>query len=229
MPSTVDLGRFFKENGFLILEKMVSNETLVDIEDSLKTFHLQQAGSRELLTEPWCCSLANQLKTNPLLNNVLPDAPIAIQCTFFQKTTDKNWLVPLHQDLSIPLKEKLVLEGFTGWSKKQGFIFAQPPANVLEKIVAVRIHLDDCHEEHGPLKVVAGTHLLGKIPEKDWLTIRDKYGEHLCTVSAGGAVIMHPLILHASSKAEQANGRRVLHFLFAPKALTEKIPFLFNV
>lgn len=220
---------FFKENGFLILENILPKPILADIEYALKGFNLQNAGSRELLTEPWCCLLANQLKTNALLNNILPKEPIAIQCTFFQKTIDKNWLVPLHQDLSIPLKEKLALDGFSGWSTKQGITFAQPPAGVLEEIVAVRIHLDDCHEEHGALKVVSGTHLSGRIAEKDWTAIRDKKGEQLCSVNAGGAIIMRPLILHSSSKAEKANGRRVLHFLFVPKTLSQTIPFLFTV
>ena len=226
---SLTLGLFFQEKGFLVLENILSKGMLVDIELSLENFNITDAGSRELLTEPWCCSLANQLKDHVLLNELLPKEPIAIQCTYFQKSIDKNWLVPLHQDLSIPLKEKLMLEGFSGWSKKQGLIFAQPPASVLENIVAVRIHLDDCHEEHGALKVVSGTHLSCRIPEKDWAIVRDREGEQLCTVSAGGAVIMSPLILHSSSKAKKANGRRVLHFLFAPNALTERIPFLFTV
>ena len=33
-------------------------------------------------------------------------------------------------------------------------------------MVTVRIHLDDCPEENGALKVVAGSHRAGKIPER---------------------------------------------------------------
>lgn len=40
---------------------------------------------------------------------------------------------------------------------------------------------------------------------------------------------MRPLILHSSSKAEQANGRRVLHFLFAPAALANELPLQFSI
>lgn len=40
---------------------------------------------------------------------------------------------------------------------------------------------------------------------------------------------MRPLILHSSSKAIEANGRRVLHFLFAPAELAKEIPFQFLI
>jgi hypothetical protein len=36
-----------------------------------------------------------------------------------------------------------------------------------------------------------------------------------CLVAAGGIVAMRPLILHASSKAESARPRRVLHIEYA--------------
>ena len=40
------------------------------------------------------------------------------------------------------------------------------------------------------------------------------------TFDAGGfAMLMRPLLLHASSKARGASRRRVLHFLFGPRQL----------
>ena len=36
-----------------------------------------------------------------------------------------------------------------------------------------------------------------------------------CTVPAGGVVVMRPLIVHASSKAESDLPRRVLHIEYA--------------
>jgi hypothetical protein len=36
-----------------------------------------------------------------------------------------------------------------------------------------------------------------------------------CLVAAGGIVAMRPLILHASSKAESARPRRILHIEYA--------------
>jgi hypothetical protein len=38
-------------------------------------------------------------------------------------------------------------------------------------------------------------------------------------VSRGGALVMKPLLLHASSKATRTMPRRVLHFVFGPPEL----------
>lgn len=135
----------------------------------------------------------------------------------------------LHQDLSIPVRHHLSAKGFSGWSHKQNMLFVQPPIQFMEQLVAVREHIDDCLHEHGPLKVVAGTHRDGKIAEAELPRIRDQIGEQECTVVKGDAVIMSPLIVHSSSKAIQTNGRRVLHFLFALATLAETIPFQFCV
>lgn len=217
----------FKDEGYLVLEHILNSDEVDVIQQQLINVDLTGAGSRELLSETWCKTLANQLKNHPVLSTLLPNPSKAIQCTYFQKSPEKNWLVPLHQDLSIPVKEQFTKEGFTGWSKKQGALFVQPPATITDQIIAVRLHIDDCLQAHGALKVVPTSHQLGRIPEKQWITIRDEKGEKECTVNAGGVVIMSPLILHSSSKATHANGRRVLHFLFVPESLTKEIPFLF--
>lgn len=202
--------RTFHDDGYLALENILAIDELNALKQQLVNIDVTGAGSRELLSERWCQTLANQ-------------------CTYFQKSSEKNWLVPLHQDLSIPVKEQFTKEGFTGWSKKQGALFVQPPSTITNQIIAVRLHIDDCLQAHGPLKVVPTSHQLGRIPEKQWVAIRDEKGEKECTVNAGGVVIMSPLILHSSSKASHANGRRILHFLFVPESLTKEIPFLFSV
>ncbi len=33
-----------------------------------------------------------------------------------------------------------------GWSEKEGSMFVQPPIALLERMVALRLHLDDCTE-----------------------------------------------------------------------------------
>lgn len=219
----------FSRHGFTIIEGLITEDQLSQIEQQLMQFKLTNAGSRELLTQPWCQQLAETLKMNAQLAHLLPINTVAIQCTYFKKTAEKNWLVALHQDLSIPVRHYLSAEGFSGWSHKQNMLFVQPPIQYMEQLVAVRVHIDDCLHEHGPLKVVAGTHRDGKIAEADLPRIRDQIGEQECTVVKGDAVIMRPLIVHSSSKAIQTNGRRVLHFLFAPATLAETIPFQFCV
>jgi ectoine hydroxylase-related dioxygenase (phytanoyl-CoA dioxygenase family) len=80
------------------------------------------------------------------------------KCTLFTKSPDKNWLFTLHQDLSIPVAERVGSSRCTGWSEKEGDLFVQPPITVLEQLVAIRLHLDDCDEQNGALRGVPGSH-----------------------------------------------------------------------
>jgi len=55
---------------------------------------------------------------------------VAVQCTLFDKSADKNWLVALHQDLSIPVHQRILHPECSGWSEKEGVVYAQPPVRV---------------------------------------------------------------------------------------------------
>jgi len=67
-----------------------------------------------------------------------------------------------------------------------------------------------------PSGVITGSHRKGRIPESDIPLVVAQGEEMLCTVNAGDALIMHPLLLHASSKPSVPSRRRVLHFLYGP-------------
>ena len=164
---------------------------------------------------------ADRLADEPRLRNYLPANARAVQCTLFAKTAESNWLVSLHQDLSMPVAERVESPACTGWSEKQGDTFVQPPISVLENVLAVRIHLDDCDARNGALCVVPGSHRLGRLSSDESARARDARGQHVVPVPKGGAMIMRPLLLHASSKSSVALPRRVLHFVYGPAALPE--------
>jgi ectoine hydroxylase-related dioxygenase (phytanoyl-CoA dioxygenase family) len=177
------------------------------------------AGTRNLLSAPWCAALANELSTHPDIAAHVPSGHAAVQCTYFEKTRDKNWLVTLHQDLSIPVAERVAHPALTGWSEKEGALYVQPTLEVLQDLVAVRLHIDACGAEDGPLRVVPGTHGMGLIPAQAGPALRDARGEITCLAAPGDVVLMRPLALHASSKATGHSRRKVLHFLFGPPKL----------
>ena len=125
----------------------------------------------------------------------------------------------LHQDLSIPVKDRVESAECSGWSEKEGQVYLQPPASVLEQIVAVRVHIDPCPSESGPLRVVPRSHSFGRVDAVRADKLRRERGQLLVPVSRGGALVMRPMILHASSKASHPQPRRVLHFVFGPRIL----------
>jgi hypothetical protein len=63
-----------------------------------------RAGSRTLLDQAWCRHLAGALRGDARINSLLPRGALAVQCTLFDKSPTKNWLVALHRDLSLPVK-----------------------------------------------------------------------------------------------------------------------------
>lgn len=143
----------------------------------------------------------------------------AVQCTWFEKSAERNWLVTIHQDLSIPVAVRVDHPALSGWSQKEGIQFVRAPLEVLEKLVAVRIHLDPCGIDDGPLRVVPGSHVQGILSDEQALALRLAGGETVCVAPAGAALVMRPLLLHASSKGSGASARRVLHFVFGPREL----------
>lgn len=176
-----------------------------------------EAGSRELLDLDWCRQLAAQVRIAFGQLRILPTTHRAVQCSLFQKSDRCNWKVPLHQDLSVPVAARGDHPRLKGWSNKDGRWFVQPPAPLLDDMLAVRLHLEPCDTGDGPLRVVPGSHRHGSLAPAQARSIRDAMGEHLCVARAGDAMAMRPLLLHASSKANSPAGtRRVLHFLFGP-------------
>jgi ectoine hydroxylase-related dioxygenase (phytanoyl-CoA dioxygenase family) len=172
-----------------------------------------------MLRQPWCCDLAKILRNEPKIRSRLPNDAVAVQCTFFDKSEHQNWLVAYHQDLSIPVSERIASTTCSAWSEKEGIIFVQPPVEVLEQLVAVRIHLDGCTDENGPLRVVPGSHMKGRLSAEDAQRYRSTTEEVTCNAPRGSALLMRPLVLHSSSKAKNPRPRRVLHFLFGPPEL----------
>jgi ectoine hydroxylase-related dioxygenase (phytanoyl-CoA dioxygenase family) len=209
----------FDRLGFTIIESVLSQPQIEDAIEHIDRISFNTAGTRNLLEYLWCIELVDVLRANSTIASLMPDLPVAVQCTLFDKTIDKNWLVPLHQDLSIPVRERCEHIYLSGWSHKEGILYVQPPIEVLEKLVAIRVHIDDCNRDNGALRVVPGSHDRGRISTADIPTLKTTNGEQLCSVQQGGALIMRPLLLHASSKAIIPNRRRVLHFLFGSASL----------
>ena len=215
------VGQAFANDGYIVIPNILSSLDADDLANLIGDIVGGKAGTRRLLDKDWCARLARRLADDPSVRGLLPVDARVVQCTLFEKTNESNWLVSLHQDLSIPVAERVESPGCSGWSRKQGETFVQPPIAVLENVLAIRLHLDDCDERNGALRVVPGSHQLGRLSSDQAIRAREARGEHAVSVSKGGAMIMRPLLLHASSKSSIAVPRRVLHFVYGPAELPE--------
>ena len=219
----------FSELGFAVLPDVLPVAEAERLTALLPPLNTRGRSSRTLLTAQWCHDLARLLQLHPVIALLLPERSVAVQCTLFSKSPEANWLVALHQDLSIPVSARVSSPECTGWSEKEGEIFVQPPLVILESLLAVRVHLDPCPSEAGALRVVPGSHRRGRLGGAEAAKMRAAQGETIVSVTQGGALLMRPLLLHASSKAAQDTTRRVLHFVFGPRELPCGLQWAFAV
>jgi len=168
-----------------------------------------------------------RIMQHPVISDIVHSAlgagAFMVKGILFDKHPGSNWNVPWHQDLTVAVRERTVAAGYGPWSVKAGVIHVQPPVPILERMLAVRLHLDDCGDSDGPLRVLPGSHRHGEIAGQSLRAARERYPEVTCPVARGGLLAMRPLLLHASSRAATATRRRVLHLEFAACELAGRV------
>jgi ectoine hydroxylase-related dioxygenase (phytanoyl-CoA dioxygenase family) len=220
----------FNRRGFEIIDGAFDTKTIdfltfelskQDFGETVKQRKSVTFGVRNLANvAPFIKEFANSKSVRKLIKPVGGDKTQLVRAIFFDKTPEANWKVPFHQDLTIAVKEKKETDGFSAWTFKANILHVQPPVSVLENIVALRIHLDKTDDSNGALRVIPGSHRFGRLSAKKIQELKLKNKIETCSVEKGGAMLMRPLLLHASSSAENASHRRVLHFEFS----SEKLP-----
>jgi hypothetical protein len=63
--------------------------------------------------------------------------------------------------------------------------------------------------------VIAGSHAAGVLTDAQVNNYARRHPSTTCPVPRGGVLAMRPLIMHASSKAQDESPRRVLHIEYA--------------
>lgn len=222
MQQTLQTLTQFENDGFILLKSVVSSEQIEQLTTAVEAARLEQAaaGVRNLLSR---CSAVNAFAKSSvafkIAEEILGVAAMPVRAILFDKTPAANWYVTWHQDLSIPVKNKIDSEGFGPWSMKDGIQHVQPPAAILEKMVSLRIHLDACSDSNGAIKFIAGSHRAGLLAPEQLAWWRDNHNSVVCPAERGDIIAMRPLVLHSSSLSELPDHRRVLHLEYASATL----------
>jgi ectoine hydroxylase-related dioxygenase (phytanoyl-CoA dioxygenase family) len=213
-----------KCEGFAVWPAFADEETIATLIGALEAEHDSEAARRgasgvyamrNLLSIRAVRDFAASPKVCAALSPVLGQSFHAVRGILFDKTPGANWKVGWHQDLSIAVKNRIEVPGFAPWSQKAGVWHVQPPREVLENMLTLRLHFDECDEANGPLRVVPASHCNGKLAPDEINALRARNGQVICTCPRGGALWMRPLLLHASSPATSPRHRRVVHIEFA--------------
>jgi ectoine hydroxylase-related dioxygenase (phytanoyl-CoA dioxygenase family) len=204
-----------QQDGFAVvpvcLDESVVERFCVEFDDT-------QHPQRNLLSVPSVRRLAVSRSVREIVEIILGKNCFAVRGIFFNKTRSSNWKVVWHQDLTIAVGERKDLSGFGPWTTKGGVLHVQPPAEILGGILAIRLHLDESSLDNGPLRVIPGSHRHGRL-STDQVASGQRAKAMTCTVPKGGALVMRPLLLHASSACAIPKSRRVIHLEFAAAEL----------
>ena len=215
------------DNGFTIIDNLYSTE---EVEQILATINKANTTKDTFRKSTDLFAIRQFLKEIPATNNLIFTDKLkylirqlwgydyfAVKSIYFDKPETSNWYVSYHQDLTISVDKKFYLLDFGPWTIKQNQFAVQPPLDILENIVTIRIHLDDTNEKNGALRVIPKSHLkkIFRPDTIDWATET----ETTCNVKAGGLMIMKPLVLHSSGRTINGIKRRVIHVELSNKEL----------
>jgi ectoine hydroxylase-related dioxygenase (phytanoyl-CoA dioxygenase family) len=203
--------------GFAVIRDFISTGEIAGLlQDTREPLPRSRAGLRHALRYPSIAAFVRKPRLTALAAEILGTAATPFRATLFNKSPGSNWLVVWHQDTALPIQHRLDVPGWGSWSVKDGITYAHAPAAALEKIVALRVHLDDSTAENGPLRVLPGTHDLGVLEDDAIRQLATDVAPVDCVVPLGGVIAMKPLVIHASSKSRCEQPRRVLHIEYAP-------------
>lgn len=212
-------------DGFALQSQLFSHEQMDEL---ICSFEMHSSASNARIHEGDTYAWRNVLHSIPnverlakseqllgFVKSILGEGARAVRATLFDKTEKTNWNLRWHQDNVIAVKEKIDLPAYHGWSEKLGVPHVRPPVEVLEEMLAARVHLDPCPAGNGALKVVAQSHLRGRLEPKEAAQLMALHGETLCAAGKGDVLYMKPLLLHASERSQNPSHRRVLHIEYS--------------
>lgn len=223
-----------EENGYSVIADLYSDNEISGILACIE--NAEQDGNSFMKTKdlfairqliknvPELSNLLFNKKLTELISDLSESEYFLTKAIYFDKPSESNWFVAYHQDLSISVDKKADLENYVNWTFKKGQFGVQPPIEILQDTITIRIHLDKTDKNNGALKVIPKSHLNGIIRanSEDW----DLEKEFVCEVEKGGAMLMKPLTLHASNRTTNGKKRRVIHLEFNKHYLTEPLAWL---
>lgn len=174
-----------------------------------------KAGVRSLMRNPAIEKLANDFRLLEITRSIAGAALVPYKATLFNKTGKANWLVAWHQDTALPVEFAVKESGWGPFRLKDNVLFGHAPTEALQKIVALRIHLDASTSSNGPLRVIPTTHTKRFRNDAEFQSTINVGPQIELTVGKGGVIAMSPLLIHASSKCTNDDPRRVLHIEYS--------------
>lgn len=137
----------------------------------------------------------------------------------FSKDAETHWGVAWHQDRVIAVRERAEVPGFSNWSSKGGRCHCEPPREVLDAMLFVRLHLDSATPANGPMEIALGSHRRGPVRSEEAQTVAEAHSLETCLAERGDILVLKMLTLHRSGPSIDVQPRRAMRVDFAAAAL----------
>lgn len=213
------------EDGAVVIKQCLPEPLVQQLRDELQ---VESGNTRDAFRLASVLALAKSPVVRRQIATALGEDCFAVRAVLFNKNPELNWKVSWHQDCFIGVRRKVNVLGWGPWSTKLGVAHVRPPVSVLREMLTIRIHLDDCGLCNGPLCVLRSTHKLGVLSDAEIGALPTE-GEIVLSVDRGDAILMRPLIVHASSVATSPNARRVIHIEFAAEDLPNGLEWNYRI
>lgn len=212
----------FSEEGFDLMDDFIASHIAEEVISEVDSALLANKGGGIRNAEKKFCSIAALANSELILARVaeyLNGSPRLVRAIIFDKTAANNWLVAWHQDKTVSVSHLFEEKGWGPWSIKDGVNHVQPPLDVLNSMLTLRIHLDATTSDNGCLKIIPKSHSEGILNQDDISLYVDDAVISLVEAEALSALVMRPHLLHASNKALKPSRRRVLHLEYSTYSL----------
>jgi ectoine hydroxylase-related dioxygenase (phytanoyl-CoA dioxygenase family) len=208
----------FNDDGFELVPDVLDREQIASIAAEVSIDHemLRRTGIRNLEKKfKTIARAARDAQVMSIAASRLQGPVRLVRALFFDKTPQRNWSVAWHQDRTVSVDRRFRLKDWGPWTMKDGVHHVLAPRHVLDRMVTLRIHLDHADEDNGCLAVIPRSHRLGILDSNAISKAVAAGNPTSCVVAPGGALVMHPLLLHSSAKANRPGHRRVVHIEYS--------------
>ncbi|WP_370281026.1 phytanoyl-CoA dioxygenase family protein [Pontibacterium sp.] len=198
----------FDYQGYEHLSGVLPMEQVNRLRDALAETPLEQKAGEKSADKVF--PIVQELVSDPNLMRIaesyLTGIVSIVQVKLFESTPAKAW----HQERNVVLNQKVDIADWGPWHEEDGVHYVQPPIEVLDNMVTLRLQLDAANEESGYLRIIPRSHNTGLMSEEEIAAYAESHESIDCFTEAGDVLAIRPHVLHKTCEGSSGSSRRVL-------------------